>query len=116
MTADITALSGVARCIILSAPSAGYVPTKAAGMIAKYLETSLAMLNVVSDPRVIRSCFEYWIRKKRATTENTPHFVELIPSARQLVGIEQPLTTNESTNKAQLVFTFPGGLCVKVYG
>ena len=29
---------------------------KAAGMIAKYLATSLAMLNVVSAPRVISIC------------------------------------------------------------
>ena len=41
---------------MFSTPSAGSVAAKIAGMIAKYLATSLAMLNVVSEPRVIRSC------------------------------------------------------------
>ena len=39
-----------------SASSTGYVVANAAGMMAKYLATSLAMLNVVSAPRVISSC------------------------------------------------------------
>src|SRR5580698_9390888 len=56
ITADKIALCGVAKCMILSAPNAGYVPTNAAGMIAKYLETSLAILKVVKDPLVIKSC------------------------------------------------------------
>jgi hypothetical protein len=63
-----------------------------------------------------KSCFEYWIRKKRASTESSLHFVELIPSVAPVAGVEPPLKTNPSTPQAQLVFTFPGGLCVKVYG
>ena len=39
-----------------SACSSGKVATKSAGRIAKYLATSLAMLNVVRAPRVMRSC------------------------------------------------------------
>ena len=35
---------------------AGNTPTNMAGMMAKYLATSLAMENVVSEPRVMRSC------------------------------------------------------------
>ncbi len=86
------------------------------GRVDEWKKSGRTMQEFASSIGLSKSCFEYWIRKKRATTENTPHFVELIPSARQLAGIEQPSTTNESTNKAQLVFTFPGGLCVKVYG
>src|SRR5882724_12469397 len=56
MTAERIALSGVARRMMLSALSAGYVLANAAGMIAKYLAMSLAMLNVVSEPRVINIC------------------------------------------------------------
>ncbi len=56
ITADSTADDGLASRITLSAASCGYVVTKAAGMIAKYLATSLAMLKVVSDPRVISIC------------------------------------------------------------
>src|SRR3989441_345497 len=56
ITAERIALSGVARCMTFSVPSDGYVVAKAAGMMAKYLATSLAMLNVVSAPRVISIC------------------------------------------------------------
>ncbi|HEY6354670.1 MAG TPA: potassium-transporting ATPase subunit KdpB, partial [Burkholderiaceae bacterium] len=47
------ALLGLCSCITFSAPSSGRARTKIAGMIAKYLATSLAMLKVVSAPRVI---------------------------------------------------------------
>src|SRR5438309_11250808 len=56
MTADRIALWGVARCMMLSVSSTGYVVANAAGMMAKYLATSLAMLKVVSAPRVISIC------------------------------------------------------------
>jgi len=42
---------------VVGVGSAGHVLMKAAGMMAKYFEMSLAMLNVVSAPRVIKSCF-----------------------------------------------------------
>src|SRR5690348_9973985 len=41
---------------MFSAFSTGNVPANMAGIIAKYFATSLAMENVVSEPRVIRSC------------------------------------------------------------
>ena len=41
---------------MLSASSAGSTPENIAGMMAKYLATSLAIENVVSEPRVISSC------------------------------------------------------------
>src|SRR5512144_1235532 len=56
ITAERMALSGVASRIKFREVSTGYVEAKAAGMMAKYLATSLAMLKVVSAPRVIRSC------------------------------------------------------------
>src|SRR5882762_7786335 len=56
ITADRIAENGLARCMTLSAFSCGYVVTNAAGMMAKYLATSLAMLNVASAPRVISIC------------------------------------------------------------
>ena len=56
MTADRMALCGVASPMMLSAPSSGSAATNSAGMMAKYFATSLAMENVVSEPRVISSC------------------------------------------------------------
>ena len=63
-----------------------------------------------------KSCFEYWVRKKRNLTDSSLKFVELIPSDSPIVDIVPTSKTSKSTTQAQIVFTFPGGLCVKVYG
>jgi len=64
ITALRIALCGECRNMIFSLSSGprpraavAYSRPNMAGMMAKYLETSLAMLNVVSAPRVISNCF-----------------------------------------------------------
>src|SRR5690242_21158853 len=52
ITALRIALVGLCRRIMLSGAMAGKVAISIAGIIAKYFATSLAMLNVVSEPRV----------------------------------------------------------------
>ena len=37
--------------------SSGYIAANIAGMMAKYFATSLAIENVVNEPRVISNCF-----------------------------------------------------------
>ena len=56
MTADRIALCGVDRPMTFSAFSSGKTATNIAGTIAKYLATSLAIENVVIEPRVMSSC------------------------------------------------------------
>ena len=56
MTAERMADCGECRNMMFSAPSTGKTPANMAGMMAKYLATSLAMENVVSAPRVMSSC------------------------------------------------------------
>src|SRR5665811_1545295 len=56
ITAASTALWGVRRYMMLSLFSAGYVAMNIAGMIAKYLETSFMIENVVKAPRVMSNC------------------------------------------------------------
>ena len=63
-----------------------------------------------------RSCFEYWIRKKRDIRGGAPQFVELIPKVKPIAVHGQSSKTNENSTHAQIVFTFPGGMCIKVYG
>jgi hypothetical protein len=63
-----------------------------------------------------KSCFEYWIRKKRDLTLGSAQFVELVPTSKPIVGHGQQPETKDIANQAQIVFTFPSGLCVKVYG
>src|SRR5674476_1289229 len=60
MTADRIADSGEARCMMLRVPRPTNTPANIAGMIAKYLAMSLAMENVVSEPRVMSSCLPIW--------------------------------------------------------
>ena len=50
MTAERIAECGLDRCMMLSVSSAGKTPANMAGMMAKYLATSLAIENVVSEP------------------------------------------------------------------
>ena len=56
MTADRIAERGVSRSMTLSRSRAGSTPENMAGMMAKYLATSLAIEKVVSAPRVMSSC------------------------------------------------------------
>ena len=84
--------------------------------VDEWKNSGKAMRKFASEIGVSKSCFEYWIRKNRDSTGISSRFVELIPSAMPVTGIEQTSKINESTTQAQIVFTFPGGLCVKVYG
>ena len=56
MTAARIAERGDSRRMTLMSSSTGKTPMNIAGMMAKYLATSLATENVVSAPRVISSC------------------------------------------------------------
>jgi transposase-like protein len=84
--------------------------------VDEWKKSGKTMRDFASDIGLSRSCFEYWVRKKRDSTGSSSQFIELIPAVESLAGIEKPLKSNQSFTQAQLVFTFPGGLCVKVYG
>ena len=84
--------------------------------VDEWKKSGKAMRDFASGVGLSKSCFEYWVRKKRNSTDSSPKFVELIPSGKPMAGMEQTSKTNKSTTQAQIVFTFPGGLCVKVYG
>ena len=56
ITADRMADSGVASPMMFNTPSCGNARMNIAGMMAKYFATPFAIENVVSAPRVIRSC------------------------------------------------------------
>ena len=62
-----------------------------------------------------KSAFEYWVRKKRQSSGNSPAFVELSPLVKPKVNIEASSKHLVPDAQAQLVFTFPGGMCIKVY-
>ena len=88
-------------------------------MLAKVDEwkrSGRTMRDFATEIGLSKSCFEYWIRKKRDIASVSRQFVELIPSDKVSEDIQQTTRPIEFATQAQIVFTFPGGLCVKVYG
>ncbi len=65
---------------------------------------------------ISKSSFKYWIRKKRDSLNGSKQFVELIPSVKPLNGFQKSSKATQGETQAQIVFTFPSGLTVKVYG
>lgn len=84
--------------------------------VDEWKKSGKAMRDYASGIGLSKSCFEYWVRKKRNLKDRSPKFIELIPTDAPLTNSKQTFKTSESTTQAQIVFTFPGGLCVKVYG
>src|SRR6266516_8125211 len=56
MIAEVIAALGLYRCRMFSLARPGITAENMAGIMAKYLATSLVMENVVSEPRVISNC------------------------------------------------------------
>jgi len=84
--------------------------------VDEWKKSGISMREFSSRIGLSKSCFEYWIRKKRNASSYSPAFLELSPRVTQMVDIE-PIPKHPSPgSQAQIVFTFPSGLCVKVYG
>ena len=62
-----------------------------------------------------KSAFLYWVYKRRNSLSNSPAFVELSPLVTPGVIIESTSKHPEPEARAQIVFTFPSGMCIKVY-
>ncbi len=67
---------------------------------------------------ISKSKFEYWVRKVRETglsADDFPGFVEIV---RQSKAKPLPEVEHRSENMPQpkMVLSFPGGLCLKIYG
>ena len=65
---------------------------------------------------ISKSAFDYWVRKERRFSNNSPSFVELSPLVRPTVSNNTIIKHPETDTQAQLVITFPSGMCIKVYG
>jgi transposase-like protein len=92
---------------------------KSAAMFAKVEEwrnSGKTLREFASTLGLSKSAFEYWVRKKREASANSPAFVELSPMVKPRVITEATSKHSEPDAQAQIVFTFPGGMCIKVYG
>ena len=63
-----------------------------------------------------KSAFLYWVYKRRKSLSNSHAFVELSPLVTPRLIIETTSKHPEPEVQAQIVFTFPSGMCIKVYG
>ncbi|MEI7980995.1 MAG: hypothetical protein WCI71_05045 [Bacteroidota bacterium] len=92
---------------------------KSAAMFVKvdeWKKSELTLREFASSIGLSKSAFEYWVRKKRQSSANSPAFVELSPMVKPKVITEVISKHPEAEVQAQIVFTFPGGMCIKVYG
>jgi len=88
---------------------------KATAMFARVDEwkrSGTTMQEFATSIGLSKSCFEYWVRKKRKLSVDAPQFVELITKS----SIGDVSEHSKQSSQAQIVFTFPSGLCVKVFG
>jgi len=64
--------------------------------------------------------FEYWVRKVRETdlsADDFPGFVEMYPMSKPTLLPEvEKRPVGLPTPEPLAVLTFPGGLCLKIYG
>ena len=92
---------------------------KSAAMFAKVDEwkhSGQTLREFASSIPLSKSAFEYWVYKRRKSLSNPPSFVELSPLVNPRVIIEATPKHPKPDAQAQIVFTFPGGMCIKVYG
>ena len=63
-----------------------------------------------------KSCFEYWVRKKRNWQNTSPSFVEISSIVKPLEDTKTIAKEPVPELQPQIVFTFASGMCIKVYG
>jgi len=92
---------------------------KSAAMFVKvdeWKKSELTLREFASSIGLSKSAFEYWVRKKRQSSANSPALVELSSMVKPRVSIEATSKHPVPDAQAKIVFTFPGGMCIKVYG
>jgi hypothetical protein len=92
--------------------------SKSVAMFAKvdeWKESGQSTREFASSIGLSKSTFEYWVCKRRKSLSNSPAFVELSPLVKPELSIEGPSKNPDTDARAQIVFTFPSGMCIKVY-
>ena len=83
--------------------------------VEKWRHSGLTIREYSDSIGVSKGKFEYWTKKARSTNKaknEYPEFVE-IRSLEKSLNYEQPQMP--SSPNPQIVLTFPGGLCLKIY-
>jgi len=64
---------------------------------------------------IAKSTFEYWIHKKRKSNKKVAPFIELIADPLTAALDSKPVVSNKQSGNRHVEFTFPNGLCIKVF-
>ncbi|MDO9040254.1 MAG: hypothetical protein Q7U65_02665 [Bacteroidota bacterium] len=88
--------------------------------VARWKLSSMTKGAFAQSVGISKSKFEYWVRKVRETdmsADDYSGFVEIVQQsgARPLPEVEKR-PVGLPTPEPQAVLTFPGGLCLKIYG
>jgi len=88
--------------------------------VARWKLSSMTKGAYAQSAGISKSKFEYWVRKVRETdmsADDYSGFVEIVqqPGARPLPEVENR-PVGLPTPEPQAVLTFPGGLCLRIYG
>jgi hypothetical protein len=92
---------------------------KSAAMFAKvdeWKDSGQTQREFATSIGISKSTFAYWVCKRHKSLSNSPSFVELSPLGNPRVIIGATPKQLEPDAQAQIVFTFPSGMCIKVYG
>jgi hypothetical protein len=92
--------------------------TKSAAMFAKvdaWKNSGQTAREFASSIGLSKSTFSYWVSKRRKSLRNSLAFVELATVVTPRVMIDATPKQPEPDAQAQIVFTFPNGMCIKVY-
>ena len=87
-------------------------------LVNKWKGSGIPIRSYAKQIGVSKSKFEYWVRKQKADATAKVSFAEFIEvgtvTENRESGHDSP--QSPSDRLAQIVLTFPSGLCVKIYG
>ena len=87
-------------------------------LVNKWKGSGIPIRSYAQQIGVSKSKFEYWVRKQNTGATAKVSFAEFIEvgtvTENREPGNDSPQPPSD--RPAQIVFTFPSGLCVKIYG
>ena len=86
--------------------------------VAQWKRSSMTKGAYAQSVGISKSKFEYWVRKVRETglsSDDFPKFVEIRQQSRAS-PLPEVETRSENMPLPQMALSFPGGLCLKIYG
>ncbi len=83
-------------------------------LVKEWQQSGMTIGDFAKKTGVPKSTLGYWICKlkdeNKVSKGQLPQFIELDPLP------ENPVNANSDSKKPQIELTFPGGLCLKIYG